>query len=203
MKNVKKILLGLLICAVALIILKISLFYFGMSYATSHNYTDLEKTADGYDFLLRDGKKKAAVCRYLYDPTAGNTVIVIPENYGDYPVQGLGGYVGKGGPAPFEIEVKGLPVVCGVGLSKGSFDWYAGPKMLEIEYVDLTLHIGPNIREIHADQSAWHTGGRLVVVRVYVECDPGNPRFYSEDGVLYHKNGSVVEGFLYWNQDYM
>lgn len=202
MKKLRIILIALAIGLLTPVILY-AVFYSGMSYAVSHNYTDSEETADGYDFLLRDGKKKAAVCRYLYDPTAGNTAIEIPENYGDYPVQGLGGYVGKGGPAPFKIEVKGLSVVCGVGLTNGSFDWYAGPKKLEIEYVDLTLHIGPNIREIFADESAWHAGNRLVVVRVYVDCDPENRWFYSEDGVLYHKNGSVVEGFLYWNQDYM
>ncbi len=89
-----------------------------------------------------------------------------------------------------------------MGPSDNSFDWYTEGKDIEILYYDVTLNIGTNIREIHADQGGILVSDpsgpdRLYVVRVYVNCDPENRKFYSEDGVLYQKNGRAVEGFLY------
>ena len=85
--------------------------------------------------------------------------------------------------------------------SDGSFDWYAKDRNLEFIYYDLVLNIGPNIRKIYAAQDALESGNKLYVPRVYVNCDPDNPNYYSEDGILYRKkDGTVVDGFLYWNQ---
>ena len=204
MKIVKKILIGLLICICAAPILMGLLFYAGMFTAMAVNYSEIDwHSGDGFAYLIRDGFKKAGVCKYTYDPASGNTVIEIPESYGDYPVRSLGGYVGKGGPCPFYIELKDVHSTAGVSLSRDSFDWYLKNHDLEPVYVDCKLQIGPNIREIYAAQSGIEAGDKLYIVRVYVDCDSENRWFYSENGVLYHKNGEVVDGFLYWNREYM
>ena len=148
--------------------------------------------------------KKAAVCGYTYDPESGNNVIEIPESYGDYPVKGLGGSISIGAPCPFWIDVKGIVYSSLIAPSEGSFDWYTNGKDYEFVYYDLILNIGPDIREIYAVQDAYLGAYRkLYIPRVYVNCDPANPHYYSEDGILYQKgNGEAVDGFLYWNISY-
>lgn len=184
--------------------------FVGMFRATGLNYTD-HVTEGSFAFLTRDERpgtlfyskqgKKAAVYGVTYDPASSDTVIVIPDSYGDYPVEGLGGYMGRGAPSPFEIYLKGVHSTHGVGPSDGSFDWYTKDKNMEIVYVDLELQIGPNIREIFADQSGLETGSKLYVPRVYITCDPENRWFYSVDGRLYQKNGKPVKGFIYWDKN--
>ncbi len=178
----------------------IALFLLGMVVGTATRYNNSERAADGFGYLTRDWIKKAAVYGYGYDPEIDDGVIVIPESYGKYPVKELGGYVGVGAPSPFYIDLKGRQYSSMVGPSNGSFDWYLKTKDLELVYYDVTLNIGPNIRQIYAAMGGFKTERELVVVRVYVNCDPANPSFYSENGILYHKDGQVVKGLLYWNQ---
>ena len=168
----------------------------------AHNYTDTASTDDGFTYLLRKPFIKAAVDTYTYDPSAGIKEIAIPEAYEYYPVRALGGYYGKGSPGPFHIVLKNVYINASVSLSEGSFSWYTEEKNLEVVYYDLVLNIGPNIQEIYAHQGGLATVTNLYVIRVYVDCAPDNPRFYSEDGVLYNKDGTVVDGLLYWNQSY-
>ncbi len=202
MKKALKILgIVLLIGLILLPGIQYLLICVGLNYAVTHNYTDIVWNVDGYDYLIREKNKKAGVCSYTYDPEAGDKVIVIPESYEDYPIQSLGGYIGRGGPCPFEIELEGVHATSGEGDSYGSYAAYAQGKGLHLVYEDVVLNIGPNIREIFAYQDGMRAGKTLYVVRVYVNCDPDNPKFYSRDGVLYNKFGEVVDGFIYWNQD--
>ncbi len=182
------------------------MFYFGMFYATSHNYQKWEDADDGFVYLLRDGKKKAGVNSVTYDPASGSSLIVIPEAYGDYPVVELGGYVGKGAPCPFDIEVKGIHSTMGVSPSYGTFGKVNGKKV-DLIYHDVTLNLSANIKEIYARQDGLYveTGsdrGEVHVVRVYVNCDPANRDFYSENGRLYDKKGKLVDGFFWWDEEY-
>ena len=206
-KLLKTLGLILLICLVALPMLGWGMFYFGMFYATSHNYQKLEDADDGFVYLLRDGKMKAGVSSVTYDPASGSSLIVIPESYGDYPVVGLGGYVGKGGPSPFDIEVKGVRSTTRVSPSYGYFGKVNGKKV-NLIYHDVTLNLGANIKEIYADQNGLYveTGGdrgEVHVVRVYVNCDPANRNFYSENGRLYDKKGKLVKGFFWWDEEFV
>ena len=66
-----------------------------------------------------------------------------------------------------------------VGIASGAFDG--------VNEVVLELYIPANITEIEEDaldslKPLW-----------YIEADPANPSYYSEDGVLYHRNGAVVK----------
>ena len=200
MKKALKIIL--IVLAIVLLLPRL-LVVVALAIATATNYTDTQRDDAGFVYLTREKNKKAAVCGYVWDPESGDNVVTIPESFGAYPVKGLGGYVGRGAPSLFVVEIKDLGSRLGVGLSGGSFPRKVQGKAVEVVYVDLALNIGPNIREIHAaSDDAFLSDGKLYAVRLYVNCDPANPKFYSEDGVLYQKNGQPVKGFLYWNRDY-
>ena len=220
MKKMGKILLTLLLVlligAVLLPVLGYGLFYVAMIRATALNYTD-DLTEGSFSFLTREERpgslfyrgegKKAALVVITFDPDSGISEFTIPDACGDYPVVELGGYVGKGAPCPFEIEVKGLSSTLGVFPSGGTFGKVNG-KNVDVFYHDVTLNLGANIREIYACQAADYveTGGdrgEVHVVRVYFNCDPANRNFYSENGRLYEKNGKLVEGFFYWDDSFL
>ena len=168
-----------IVLAVHIMLVMIGVFYLGMSVAIARNYSDIKPGDDGFEYLISDKTKKAGVYSFTFDPESGIDTIVIPEYFKDYPVKSLGGYIGRGGPCPFSIDVK------------------APGTQRETVYYDLKLIIGPNIREIYAFQGE----ESMCVVRLYVECDPDNPKFYSENGILYSKDGERVKGLLYWDQE--
>lgn len=66
-----------------------------------------------------------------------------------------------------------------VGIASGAFDG--------MDEAVLELYISANITEIEE--------GALDSLKPlwYIEVDPANPSYYSEDGVLYHRNGAVVK----------
>jgi len=197
MKVLKKILPILGIGIFLSFILILLLWCVAMVTALMSQY-DYVQSDDGFDYLIRYPIKKAAVGGYMYDPKSGNDTIDIPEYYGKYPINGMG-YTA--GPFPFQIDIKNVHVTAGVFPHDGSFDWYTKDRNLEFVYYDLVLNIGPNIRKIYAAQDGLRSVNKLYVPRVYVNCDPDNPNYYSEDGILYQKkDGKVVDGFLYWNQ---
>ena len=165
-------------------------------WVTLNTYSRIETADDGFVYLLRDKFKKAGIMKYTYDPLSGNETIVIPDTYGKYPVKGIGGFIGRGAPCYFYVDIKGL-----TSYVKASPDYSEGKNKETVVY-DLTLEIGPNIKEIYSERLVYLTKNTRYVVRFYVKCDPSNSAFYSEDGILYHKNRKIVDGLLYWNQDY-
>lgn len=190
----------ILIVAVAIPILALYLFSFVLLYLVGGSYNGMEQAGDGTLYLLRKPFRKAAVETITYDPESDSNTIVIPDKYGKYPIKGLGGVYGRGAPGPFQIVLKGVHPTARITPQEGSFAWYAEQEGVEIKFVDLKLKIGPEIRKIYAEQEAYRSGDKLWVVRLYVECDPLNPAFYSEDGVLYTHDGKIVDGLYYWNQ---
>ena len=158
------------------------------------------------DTGLLSGKNAAAIT-YTYDPSDGGDVIEIPDYYKGYPVVKLGGFFGsRGAPNPFRIDIKGLDLKSYhniKGYSAGTDDEESDGNTV---YYDLVLKIGPNIRSIYADQDGLYDGQKTHIVRVYVECDPDNQKFYSENGILYYKTGDKageeVEGFCYRGRNY-
>ncbi|MBR5093542.1 MAG: hypothetical protein IK095_00470 [Oscillospiraceae bacterium] len=216
MKTALKILALIVAVLVVLLLLRAVGIFFALFNATELSYTDIVEL-DGFHFLTRDERpwtlfhlaegKKAAVESIDYDPDSGVTAFTIPERWGDYPVIALGGYYGRGAPCPFSIEVKGVEAALGVCPEAGSFSKVNG-KRAELVYHDLTLYLGADIREIFADQWGLYTetgggAGEIHVVRVYIDCDPANRDFYSENGRLYDKKGRLVKGFFYWDEDFL
>ena len=164
----------------------------------SSNYDDIERGDDGFEYLVRyhnERNLKAGICRYTYDLNSGINEITIPETYGDYPVKSLGGYIGRGAPCHFSIEVKGFRTNRGVDPDRA-----AEFGVDHLFCYDLVMNIGANIREVFAYRSCYSSGNIGYVVRLYVNCDPDNPKYYSENGRLYTKSGELVEDLIYWDE---
>ena len=190
---------GIVIAALAAALILYGLTIYALiGIGIASNYDDIERADDGFDYLVRyhnKYNKKAGVCKYTYDLNSGISEITIPDTYGDYPVKALGGYIGRGAPCHFFIEVKGFKSNRNVDPDR------VGESGIDhLFYYDLVMNIGPNIREVFAYRTCHSSGNIGYVVRLYVNCDPDNPRFYSENGRLYTKSGELVEDLIYWDE---
>lgn len=194
---------GIIVCVALVLLVVLYLLVFAYTYysfRTSHWTTGPDEA--GFWYYYWDGlHKTASVVRCDVDPSHGHTEITIPESYGEYPVEELGGQVGKGW-SPFNVEFDNIKTTASVVPSEGSFLWYTEKRSLEIVYVDLRLQIGSGIRRILAQQGGLEAGTKLYVPRMYITCDPDNRRFYSENGRLYDKEGELVDGFFWWDEEY-
>ena len=126
----------------------------------------------------------------------------VPDTVFGYRVTALGGYVGRGAPCAFTVE---LPEE--LGHIRESFDgglWdYALERYPNAEVAELpfTVHIGKNLEEIREELFGSCYGftpdGREVLyhITLAVDCDPENKTFYAENGVLYDRaTGEAVLG---------
>lgn len=157
---------------------------------------------------------------YTWDGSEDGLVIEIPDTLDGRPVTALGG-VGGSSLAPFfidseaaypeykskmdayrngEIELENEEEEVGgiIDDFADMIDTWTG----EIKYIDFTLKIGPNVKSIIASgkdaECVIIDGVDIILVnRVYVECDPQNKKFYSENGILYKRNGEKVESLWY------
>ena len=152
----------------------------------------------GYNRLT--GEAFAAV--YEWDGREETMDFTVPDTVFGYRVTALGGYVGRGAPYAFTVE---LPE--SFGHTRESFGedlWdYAREKYPNAEVVELpfTVHIGKDLEEIRQElfgsYYSFTTEGHEVLyhVTLTVDCDPENKTFYSEDGVLYDREtGEAVLG---------
>ena len=194
---------GVIVCVALVLLVVLYLLVFAYTYysfRTSHWTTEPDESGFWYNYW--DGlHKKASVSRCDIDLSSGHREITIPDRYGEYPIEGLGEAHVKSW-SPFSVEFDNIKTTASVLPSEGSLLWYTEDKDLEIVYVDLTLQIGPGIRRIFAQQGGLEAGTKLYVPRVYINCDPDNRWFYSENGRLYDKKGNLVDGFFWWDEDF-
>ena len=152
----------------------------------------------GYNRLT--GEAFAAV--YEWDGREETMDFTVPDTVFGYRVTALGGYVGRGAPYAFTVE---LPE--SFGHTRESFGedlWdYAREKYPNAEVVELPfiVHIGKDLEEIRQELFGSYYGftaeGHEVLyhVTLTVDCDPENKTFYSENGVLYDREtGEAVLG---------
>ena len=152
----------------------------------------------GYNRLT--GEAFAAV--YEWDGREETLDFTVPDTVFGYRVTALGGYVGRGAPYAFTVE---LPERFGhLRESFDTEDWdFAREKHPNAEVVELpfTVHIGRNLEEIReaafGSCYGFTPGGKEVLyhITLTVDCDPENKTFYSENGVLYERaTGKPVLG---------
>lgn len=152
----------------------------------------------GYNRLT--GEAFAAV--YEWDGREETLDFTVPDTVFGYRVTALGGYVGRGAPYAFTVE---LPERFGhLRESFDTEDWdFAREKHPNAEVVELpfTVHIGRNLEEIREAAFGSCYGftpeGKEVLyhITLTVDCDPENKTFYSENGVLYERaTGKPVLG---------
>ena len=152
----------------------------------------------GYNHLT--GEAFAAV--YEWDGREETLDFTVPDTVFGYRVTALGGYVGRGAPYAFTVE---LPERFGhLRESFDTEDWdFAREKHPNAEVVELpfTVHIGRNLEEIREAAFGSCYGftpeGKEVLyhITLTVDCDPENKTFYSENGILYDREtGEAVLG---------
>ena len=145
---------------------------------------------------------EAFAATYQWDGREETMDFTVPDMVFGYRVTALGGYVGRGAPYAFTVE---LPE--GFGHMRESFGedlWdYALEQYPNAEVVELpfTVHIGKDLEEIRQELFGSYYGftaeGHEVLyhVTLTVDCDPENKTFYSENGVLYDREtGEAVLG---------
>ena len=149
------------------------------------------------------------VCSYTWDGNEENMEIVIPDKYNSHDIKKLGGYYGRGVPAPFTIDdTSWMNPADGSGMTPNgitvSYDMLFDHSVeySEIVYHDFDLYIGNSVDGI--------TGNPVVTVytvdgvktaycpRVTAYCDADNETFYAYDGKLYYReNDQLVDEFIY------
>ena len=152
----------------------------------------------GYNRLTGE----AFAAGYEWDGREETMDFTVPDTVFGYRVTALGGYVGRGAPYAFTVE---LPE--GFGHTREGFGedlWdYALEKYPNAEVVELpfTVHIGKDLKEIQEEAFGSCYGftaeGHEVLyhITLTVDCDPANKTFYSENGVLYERaTGKPVLG---------
>ncbi len=210
--------IGITVLIIALIPVTIfsafMLFFCADTYGNSAEYENCT-VAYGYYWGIHKilGQNHAAVTSYTVERGSTERDIYIPDEYDGIKIKELGGYIGRGSPSPFRIQYEYNPKIRELtdkstdefyGTGVGSFASTAeGDDVFdEVIYDDFTLHIGKNIKNIDAFDDVYLfdlKDGRKAAYcpRVYVICDEKNKNFYSEDGILYNKDGTKVEGFAY------
>lgn len=153
--------------------------------------------SDNLRYYTHNIFKSCFVGDYTWPAGEKYAVLDIPDACEGYRVTSLGGYIGSGGPCPFDVN---LPNAASVHM-EGTL-----PEDAQIEQYHLVINIGKYIQEdglIVMD--GYHKVGndRFVQILVTVNCSPENPVFYSENGKLYKRaDDSPVDGFFYYS-DYM
>lgn len=155
-------------------------------------YGDGAFREDGLRYYPHAVFKTCFAADYAWPEGAAEAVIDLPEERDGYRVTELGGYIGRGLPCPFMVDLPGDPVL---------YSESALPAGAEIEDYHLTLNIGRSLAgDENVAMDCYYCVGenRFVRILTTVNCSGDNPNFYAEDGRLYRKaDDSLVEGFIY------
>lgn len=178
---------------IALILIFVLLCFLGCAKVFDASiFYDTRDTADGFSIVINEKAKCCYAAGYvLTEESARN--IVIPEMHSGYPVTQLGGYYGRGVADPFYIALAENQSVVEGGMLENA----------EIIEVRFNLYISKNISEINGIADLYtldvNEEGEKIAYHptVYVICDEENEHFYSENGKLYTKDGTLTEGFAY------
>ena len=157
-----------------------------------------ETTVSGkWEAALARNEKKAFVYAYHWDGDLSEEgrVVTVPDEVEGLRILKLGGYYGRGLPMPFTVLTP-YPAA----LPEGE----TAVNEKDPEPCVFTLRLGPELREI--ENVGWpavfyvERDGEYVLMAAcfYVEADPANKHFYSEDGILYRRSdGAKVEEIDY------
>ncbi len=199
-------------CVLATVLLFFLGVYFLISLFTPGNYCDVDAdnmtvrllTYSGWKDLFFDDK--ATVMEVRLEGKEQEDII-IPDTYEGIPVIELGGSGRVQNRFQLVLTEQTMAELAGTGESRGEVSLRnCRDSVDEIIYVDCSLHLGKGIQRIAPEIYGfkWETEeGKSVLFapRVYVECDPDNPYFYSEDGILYRSNGTVFDDFFYTGEE--
>lgn len=127
------------------------------------------------------------VSHYSWNPNTTRAVVDLAEECEGKTVTSLGGYE----QCPFLVNLPHSRYGCGEDLL---------PENAVIEQYHMTINLGKNIRKVEwigMDEYHCVRTNRFVQILVTIHCPEENRWFYSENGKLYHKDGTLVTGFFY------
>lgn len=213
-RKIWKILIIVLVCLVIAPVPFFLLFFASDTYRDTAEFGDFTVAHGYYTGIHRLlGQDHAGVIEYRFDGEDASREITIPETYNGAKVDGLGVYLGRGVPLPFTVEYSGRSIYDeltekSLTSHTASFNDLreSGESFDEVYYEDFVLHLGKQIRfietndvvtvfELKDGKTAAHC------MRFTVICDEENEDFYSQDGVLYNKDGTVFDDFVYTQQE--
>jgi len=147
------------------------------------------------------GTNKLANCCFVGDftPNGDERVVKIPDEYTGVRITRIGGYFGRGVPAPFCIDLAREYPTAKI-YSSYLFTPEPEFEMVEIEF---TIYIGKNISHIEYVEDEYYFveedgKGSYYHPVVYIECSDENDHFYSKNGKLYDKfTDELIEDFSY------
>lgn len=162
-----------------------------------------EKTAD-FTIAVNKLANKCFISTCKFTEMKNKYTITIPDEYNNIPITQLGGYLGKGAPAPFMIDIADFYMNAP---EDSEFDSIYSKTPLDsdfnftIENVPVTINIGKNIKKIEKlslDEYYPHINEDKTITFyhpvVKINCSEDNEYFYSEDGKLYNKkSGELIE----------
>lgn len=176
---------------------------------------EYENNAVGaFDLGYSQKLKKAFLASYRWDATEEGMTVTLPENYNGASITGLGGYVGRGLPVPFSIELSDAAKekLCPDATSWWYANHTAQAGACNVQYLPFQLHISKNIQDIdnlsfggivlaeydENGEQKYH----VFVLTCYVTCDENNKTFYAKEGKLYFKKtDALVEDIIYADFD--
>lgn len=161
-------------------------------------------TAEGVEYHCNTVSRRAFAGEYHWDGDLDRRTISIPDDVAGCRVTALGGFVGRGAPAPFGVI---FPEEENPFWSQIVKDRYRGADgALPVTEVVFTLELGASVEElknIFADNEPYYTvdaeGNDVFYQAVYyVVCAPENRTFHSRDGRLYRRaDGTPVTDLPY------
>ncbi len=177
-------------------------------------YEYINNAVDSFDVGYSDFMDEAFLACYNWDGNSDNMSIEVPEAYKGTPIIGLGGYTGRGVPAPFSISLTDTAknTLCPQAAQWTYANHTANIENYTFEKFAFKLHVSKNIKEIEN----LSMGGIIVaeyeekgekkhtvyVLTCNVTCDENNKTFYSKEGKLYYKkDNKLVEDIVYEDFD--
>ena len=177
-------------------------------------YKYVNSAVDSFDIGYSEKLNKAFFAGYKWDGTAESANIILPEEYNETKITGLGGYTGRGYPSPFYIDVtdEAKEKLCPDATEWSYADHTANVKDANIQILPFQLHISKNIKEIKnlsmggivlaEYEENGETISNIYVLTCYVTCDENNETFYAKDGKLYFKRtNELVNDIVYEDFD--
>ena len=146
-------------------------------------YSGWSQLEEDEDFLIYYHKwtGNVLVADYFWDGDENNMIVTIPDETDGKKIKSLGGFIGRGVPVSFYINL---------------------PDSVEKrgEY-NFTVKLGENIKSayrfLYSDEFTDINGDLVCVINYYYEVSEDNKWIYSKDGKLYDKKTDELIGYIY------
>jgi len=201
MKKINKFCALFLLLATLVLCSSCSLFY------------ENENQVDGICDIGYSKLEKSAYIATVYAEYTPNVPVFIslPSEYDGIKIDKLGGYFGRGVPSPFWVEITNLKDLYPENATFFSADYNPDDIVDEthrVVFCTVMITLPDNLKELYyienanlANGAEWEEEGttirELIVTKYYFILAETNEYFYTENGRLYEKDGTLVDQFIY------